>query len=166
MEHRVKINLKLGEGNVNLFLKEVREGKVEQCQIKAIALKMDGTVHGSYKESMYAKMSLPVVTMKMLDQWYSDSLYDETVDGLSQLRNILSHEDVGLSRLVSEMTVSNLPEPDTSVCMTPLAQDSETEDSKLLPTSAIENNFCKKWKWVLLDQLIRFITGVGRYGYL
>ena len=52
MERETEVNHVLGEGNVKLFLAEVRNGLITEDDLKQIALKMDGRVHGTYVEKV------------------------------------------------------------------------------------------------------------------
>ena len=52
MERETGVNTVLGEGIVKLFLAEVRNGMITEDDLKQIALKMHGCVHGTYVEKV------------------------------------------------------------------------------------------------------------------
>ena len=117
MDHEKEICRKLAKQNVDIIVKAIEEGKVEPDQIKVIAHRMNGSVHGTFT-SYIGKDKLVNVFLKMLDTWYVESLH-KIDDGLSKFKEILRHERVGLSHLAYEMTHS----PDQASAIVSLFED-------------------------------------------
>jgi hypothetical protein len=80
MERETEVNTVLGEGNVKLFLTEVRNGMITEDDLKQIALKMDGRVHGTYVEKV-SKVSPESLAHHMMDTWFNVELYDPDIKG-------------------------------------------------------------------------------------
>jgi len=101
MEHAIEVYEKLAKPNVNIIVSAIKEGKVDVNKIKVIALQLKGSVHGTFMHFI-GKDTLVNVFLKMLDTWYVETLH-KLDDGLSEFKEILRHETVGLSYLECQM---------------------------------------------------------------
>lgn len=102
MEHANEVYSKLGKPNVCIIVSAIEEGKVEENKIKVIALQLKGSVHGTFMHFI-GKDILVNVFLKMLDTWYVETLH-KLDDGLSEFKEILRNDRVGLSYLACQMT--------------------------------------------------------------
>ena len=55
MEQEEGVKLKIGEESLLLFLREIEEGKLKREILKKIALRMEGSVHGTYEDKLHEK---------------------------------------------------------------------------------------------------------------
>ena len=78
MERYKEVNDELHENNVSVLLEEIENGKVRKDQVKQIALKMHGSVHGVYKQTKNHE-NLVDVFRQMLDCWYVNQLYKSEI---------------------------------------------------------------------------------------
>ena len=85
--------------NVALLVRESDNGKIEPHQMKMMATKMGGPVHGVFVAMRGENISYTLRCM--LDKWYNEELYDPGVDGVARLIQIL--QDVGLKALAHRM---------------------------------------------------------------
>ena len=77
MEHQKGVKAAIGEENVKIFLKEIENGLMKKVDLKKIALKMHGRVHGTFvKYTENCKENdLADVARSMLDSWFKEELY-------------------------------------------------------------------------------------------
>ena len=85
--------------NVALLVRESDNGKIEPHQMKMMATKMGGPVHGVFVAMRGENISYTLRCM--LDKWYNEELYDPGVDGVAKLIQIL--QEVGLKALAHKM---------------------------------------------------------------
>ena len=98
-----EIESSIGSENLKLIKRWIREGRVKLHDIRAIAIKMRGSVFGTYQ--LYERDELPVnIFSFMLQTWHNEKLCQPGVDGYQEIRNILNHEDVRLFALVQMLT--------------------------------------------------------------
>jgi hypothetical protein len=96
MEYREELELSIGEENLKILITEIKHGKVSMEQLKAIALRMCGDVHGVFVHSE-RDMDPHYLCGKMLDSWYNAELCDPNIDGLEMLKDVLTAPEVGLN---------------------------------------------------------------------
>ena len=95
MERRRQVVSALGKENLELLLHEIEEGLIEDQQVKGIALAMENGVHGVYKQKKHVEnQNLYVTMLHMLDRWWNKVLFDENVNGVQQLIQILQKNDL------------------------------------------------------------------------
>ena len=91
MERQKEVEEILLKENVDLLFKETEDGKIGHNQLKMIANKMCGPVHGVFEAEQRKQTKLSLTLLYMLDKWYMEELYDPQVDGITKLVNILKH---------------------------------------------------------------------------
>ena len=95
---------KIGVENYRLIIKNIVTGRIKCQNVKDMGLQMHPTVNGVYEANINIRdAKLKDVMRKMLDKWWEEKLFKEDVDGVDELRKILSDEDVGLQWLAYEM---------------------------------------------------------------
>ena len=102
MERYKEVNDELHENNVSVLLEEIENGKVRKDQVKQIALKMHGSVHGVYKQTKNHE-NLVDVFRQMLDCWYVNQLYKSEINSQERLYAILESKHVDMGYLVQKM---------------------------------------------------------------
>ena len=106
MENEEEIEEKIGKKNLEVLRKAINEAKLKIDKIRVIALKMKGTVYGTY-DLQNRRGEAPVAVFNfMLETWYSEVLCEPGVDGYQKLVDILNHVDVAQKALALKMTPS------------------------------------------------------------
>jgi len=98
MEREKEVRDSLGESNVEFLLDEVRNGRIEVEKIRVIALRMDATVYGVYKEADRKNKSPEQMMMDMLDCWNNQGN-----DSPQRLKDILNDKSVALYALARKI---------------------------------------------------------------
>ena len=104
MEHLIDITRKLGKGNLDLVINEVKTGLMKEQNVKDLAMKMDMVVHGVFEDKLRHR-DLPDVTRLMFDAWWKVKLY-KSEDGLEELKQLLA--EVGFGYLAEQMVIDGL----------------------------------------------------------
>jgi len=172
MENADKLYKKLGENNVKLFLKEADDGKVNEYQLKEMALEMK--VHGTYMENK-DKMTVPNLAGLLLDDWYRKSLYG-SLSGRAEFKAILTNDRVKLSHLAEEMNFvpdSELLNPHFIDIVEPPSKKDSDREAKVplinvnglasdMDTNGEANNFLKREnKFVLIFLIVGIVVAIG-----
>ena len=103
MEFGREVFDELGEQTISVLLNEIRNGRLEQVQIKQIALKMHGSVHGVFQQRIKEHESLEHIFLQMLDSWFKYKLHKSEVNSLERLLSILRDSSLNLDYLAQEI---------------------------------------------------------------
>ena len=71
MEHSEDIKAILGKDNINFFLAEVNDGKIDPNTLKKIFVSMGHGVHGVFKEKLEKCEKMADVVCYCLDRWFA-----------------------------------------------------------------------------------------------
>ena len=109
MDREDEVHKVVGEQNIKTIRKAIREGKIDDSVIRAMAKKMKGTVLGVFHEKKRKEEKSVDVFNFMLDTWYEEVLCDPGVDGVAALLDILNDEDVRQYSLAREIVPLQSP---------------------------------------------------------
>ena len=143
MEMEDEITERLSSENLELLLNEVRTGKIKEKEVKRIALRMHGNVHGIFVEKI-KKSKLDVVFMYMIDGWYNEVIYHPEVNARNELKKILRY--VKLNPLAAKINLGHLKDDEgLKLCQLPekhhvldLPAKQEINNRRLLDTDQSE----------------------------
>jgi len=100
MEWREEVESALLKENVDILVKEARQGRIEKHMLKDMALQMGGLVHGVFVANK-EREDISYILRCMLDKWYNEELCGPEVNGISKLIEIL--KDLGLNGMAKKM---------------------------------------------------------------
>ena len=127
MEYGKELEATIGEENIKLS--EIQHVHITRAQLKAIALRMCGEVHGVF---VHSERDLPPhhLCWRMLDCWYNYKLCDPDIDSREELIKILVFDEIGLQALAHRMRFGECQAVETVERLSGLSLDTELQGDK------------------------------------
>ena len=107
MDYKKEIKEKLGSENVDNVLKEIRNGRINENQLKQISKYMGDNVYGVYVQNRKKESELTYLFQLMLDSWYNQSLCKKSnEEAQKELHDILTSPEVELNAVAQNLKIS------------------------------------------------------------
>ena len=105
MDYKKEIKEKLGSENVDNVLKEIRNGRINENQLKQISKYMGDNVYGVYVQNRKKESELTYLFQLMLDSWYNQSLCKKSNEEAQKELHVIIQE-VGLNAIAQNLKIS------------------------------------------------------------
>ena len=107
MDYKKEIKETLGSENVDNVFKEIRNGRINENQLKQISKNMGDNVYGVYVENEKKDYKLTYMFQLMLDSWYNQSLCKKSnEEAQKELHDIMTSQEVGLNAIAQNLRIS------------------------------------------------------------